>query len=140
MAPVPPPRPSSPGSAPACVTAPADTADADVDGDGCDEPVAFDAGVLLAGGRRMSVGEPGDAMAVGRWNCRLTTVALLRPRTGEVFRFDGWASAGRPVEPVRVATVEGAVDVHALAGPRAGCDDIAVARSTGPPVVVWRAP
>jgi predicted nucleotidyltransferase len=95
---------------------------------------------VVFGGRRMSIGAPGDAIALGRWNCASATVAVLRPATGEVFRFEGWASAGRPVDALPVGAVEGAVGVHAVAGARPGCDDIAVARATGPPVVVWRAP
>jgi hypothetical protein len=103
-------------------------------------PVTFDAGAVVVGGRRMSVGEPGDAMAVGRWRCGSATVALLRPATGEVFRFDGWASTAKSVDAVRVGTVSDAVGIHAVAGARPGCDDIAVGRATGPPLIVWRAP
>jgi hypothetical protein len=88
----------------------------------------------------MLVGAPGDAVALGRWSCGSATVALLRPATGEVFRFEGWASADRPVDAIRVGTVADAVDIHAVAGATTGCDNISVDRTTGPPVVVGRAP
>jgi hypothetical protein len=102
--------------------------------------VALDAGVLVAGARRMRVGAPGDEVAVGRWTCSGATAALLRPATGEVFRFDGWATPDRAVTAMRVATVEGAVGIEAVAATRPGCDDLGVVRTTGPPIVVWRAP
>src|SRR5690242_4475726 len=60
---------------------------ADIDGDGCDEEVSFADGVLTAGAVRMQLGAPGDQVALGRWTCGPVTVALLRPGTGEVFRF-----------------------------------------------------
>jgi hypothetical protein len=113
---------------------------ADVDGDGCDEPVAFDAGALVAGSRRLAVGAPGDVVVVGRWTCAGATLALLRPSTGEVFRFEGWATRDRTVRAVAVGTVEGAAGIRPVAGKSPGCDDLVVARSARPPVVVWRAP
>src|SRR5947199_6055271 len=73
---------------------------ADVDGDGCDEEVSFTDGVLTAGSVRLRVGVPGDQVALGRWTCGPAAVALLRPATGEVFRFDGWASPTRTVPAV----------------------------------------
>jgi hypothetical protein len=107
-----------------------------VNGDGCDEEVSFSGGVLTAGRLSMAVGAPDDRIALGRWACGPVTVALLRPTTGEVFRFDGWATEGSPVPAVALGRVEGAVDVGAA--PRTGgrCDDIVVNRMTGPPVLL----
>jgi hypothetical protein len=129
------PRPSRPACA--AVDTPAR---ADVDGDGCDEPLVLDRGSLLAGTRRLSVGAPGDHIALGRWTCGASAPAVLRPSTGEVFRFDGWAAPGRPVDGVPVATVTGAVELHAVPGQRPECDDLAVTRAAGDLAVVWRAP
>src|SRR5437588_11459041 len=81
---------------------------ADVDGDGCDDELSFSDGVLSTGAVRMRLGSAGDHVAVGRWTCGAATVALLRPATGEVFRFDGWATAGRAVPAVALVRVDGA--------------------------------
>src|SRR5437868_1578366 len=67
---------------------------------GCDDAVSFADGVLTAGPVHMRVGAAGDQVAVGRWTCGVATVALLRPATGEVFRFDGWATADHSVPAV----------------------------------------
>lgn len=41
---------------------------------------------------RFEVGRPGDEVAIGDWDCDGTaTPAVLRPGTGEVFVFSGWA-------------------------------------------------
>jgi hypothetical protein len=113
---------------------------ADVDGDGCDDTVAFADGVLTAGRRRLRVGAPGDQLAVGRWTCGTATVALLRPATGEVFRFDAWATPTNAVSAVALGRVGDAVDVRAA--PRSGgpCDDLVVTRTSGPPVLLPERP
>ena len=109
---------------------------ADVDGDGCDEQVSFTGGVLTAGHTAMRVGGPDDQIALGRWTCGPVTVALLRPATGEVFRFDGWAKEGNPVAAVDVGRVDDAVGLRPAAQENGRCDDIAVSRTTGPPVLL----
>jgi hypothetical protein len=131
-------RPSS-ETAPACPLV-AGLLRADVDGDGCDEEVAFADGILTAGGVRMQVGSPGDQVALGRWTCGPATVALLRPASGEVFRFDGWATQANAVPAVALGRVDGAVGLRAA--PRGGgrCDDVVVARSSGPPVLLPERP
>src|SRR5581483_3612976 len=113
---------------------------ADVDGDGCDEDIAFADGVLTAGSRRMHVGSAGDQIALGRWTCGGAIVALLRPSTGEVFRFDGWATQDSSVSGIAAGRVEGAVRLEAA--PRNGdrCDDLVVVRSSGPPVLLPERP
>src|SRR5438445_711925 len=93
---------------------------ADVDGDGCDENVTFADGVLTAGPLRMRVGAPGDQVALGRWTCGAVSLALLRPATGEVFGFDGWATQGNSVSAVVIGRVEGADGVRAAAAPATG--------------------
>src|SRR5437588_4254015 len=109
---------------------------ADVDGDGCDDGVSFTGGVLRAGHVEMRVGGQDDQIALGRWTCGPVTVALLRPATGEVFRFDGWATQGNPVTAVGVGRVDGAVGLRAAARDGGRCDDIAVTRTTEPSVLV----
>ena len=103
---------------------------ADVDGDGCDDPVEFRDGVLLAGAVRARLGRPGDVVVTGRWGCERATLALLRPATGQVFRFDGWARPGVTVTATAVATLPGATQLRAAtAGPR--CDELDVVDADG---------
>jgi hypothetical protein len=112
---------------------------ADVDGDGCDEEVSFGDGVLTAGSVRMRVGTPGDQIALGRWTCGQVAVALLRPSTGEVFRFDGWATPASSVPALALGRIEGAVGLRADPKDGGRCDDLAVTRVSGPPVLLpWR--
>jgi len=112
---------------------------ADIDGDGCDDPISFADGVLTAGSTRLQVGAPGDQIAIGRWTCGRRTVTLLRPTTGEVFRFDGWATPGASVPAVALGRVEGAVALRAAAR-SSRCDDIEVTRVSGPPVLLPERP
>ncbi len=68
-------------------------------------------------GDRYQVGRPGDIVVVGRWSttsgsgCGAPTAALLRPATGAVYVFSGWADTELLVaEPVTV--VDGASDLQ----------------------------
>src|SRR4029450_12436128 len=71
---------------------------ADVDGDGCPEALVVDGGGVSAGAARWTLGEPGDVIAVGDWDCDgRAAPALLRPATGDVFVFPGWAAEGESV-------------------------------------------
>lgn len=112
----------------------------DIDGDGCEEDVSYADGVLTAGSLQLRVGLPGDRLTLGRWTCGAVTAALLRPATGEVFRFDGWATQGNSVAAVMLTRVEGAVDLRAAPRPDGRCDDLAIDRQTGPPVLVPERP
>lgn len=110
---------------------------ADVDGDGCAEAVNYKAGVVEAAGRRWAVGEPGDVAAVGDWTCSGDrSLALLRPRTGEVFTFAGWATAGHELTAPRTATVAGGRSLRAADLDADGCNELVVERATGAPAVV----
>lgn len=129
-------RDPGPAPCPAVATA----VHADVDGDGCDEDVTYADGVLTAANVRMAVGEPTDEVALGRWTCSTVTAAVLRPATGEVFRFDGWASAGHNISAVYVGRVTAAVSIAARSRPGTACDDIAVSRESGPPVLLPERP
>lgn len=127
-----PPATAAPLSCPPVATA----LHADVDGDGCEDEVTFADGVLTAGPVRMRVGAPGDQLALGRWTCGPLTVAVLRPATGEVFRFDGWATPGKAVAATTIGRVEGAVGVQAAPRDGGPCDDVVVSRTSGPPVLL----
>ncbi len=73
---------------------------------------------VRVGGRRYLVGAEGDVVAVGDWDCdRLRTAAVLRPSTGVLLVFDGWA-ADEPVQARPVAEIAGAATV--AAGPTCG--------------------
>lgn len=88
----------------------------------CRGPVRVEGRVVVVGTDRFEVGTVGDEVVVGDWDCDgAVTPAVLRPSTGEVFVFHGWAtSEDLRVDPeVRVAR---AIDIVAPDG-------------CGPPVV-----
>ena len=90
-----------------------------------------DHGVIVVGTQRFSVGLPGDRVAVGDWNCDgVSTVAVLRPSTGAVFVFDGWASDGDDVSVAPARIVTGAVDVAAR-DRSDGCSTLVVVHDDG---------
>jgi eukaryotic-like serine/threonine-protein kinase len=104
---------------------------ADVDGDGCPEALVVDDGGVSAGAARWTLGEPDDVIAVGDWDCDgRAAPALLRPATGDVFVFPGWAAEGEPVTVEARDRLPGAV---AIRGERAegGCDDLVVDLGSG---------
>ncbi len=114
------------------------TFDVHVDGDGCVDQVFL--GVSQTTGRplvvtsanRWEVGEPGDLLTLGDWNCDgVATVAALRPSTGGVFTFGVWPGSGSvtptftaqvPVDATALATLPASVE---LASPQA-CDQLSV--------------
>ncbi len=89
--------------------------------------------VVSAGGNRYRVGQPGDQVLLGDWDCDGTaTPALLRPGTGEVFVFEAWASDGPlVVEPVVQVPAADALVSEVSAG---GCPSLVV-RTVGGNVV-----
>ena len=105
----------------------------DLDGDGCDESVAWDAAAAVAtlpGGRQVQVGEADDQLVLGDWDCdRSDTPALYRPSTGEVFEFGAWVTGADAVTSSRTHETgirDGSARVAQPTG--AGCDHVAVAR------------
>jgi len=113
---------------------------ADVDGDGCAESIRYAGGVVEAAGARWAVGEPDDVVAVGDWACTGTrSLAVLRPRTGEVFTFTGWATAGHDAQAPLLARVPGGQAVRAADLDADGCNEVVVERSGAAPAVL-RAP
>jgi len=109
---------------------------ADTDSDGCPEALQWGDGVLTAGERRWTVGRPGDRVATADWSCSgRATLALLRPATGEVFVFDGWAEAGHDLSAGLVGRVEGGFALR-TAEVGVGCPLVAVDRGDAAPVTV----
>lgn len=71
------------------------------------QPVLIDGTTVSVGSVRFAVGAPGDQVAVGDWDCDgRITAAVLRPPTGEVFLFDGWA-ADEVLEVAATAVIPG---------------------------------
>jgi hypothetical protein len=94
---------------------------ADINGDGCPERITISDGVVQAAGERWAVGEPGDDVALGDWNCDgVVTPGTYRHSTGEVFVFAGWADHDRPLTAEPVGRVEGGVALEAVATLGAG--------------------
>jgi tRNA A-37 threonylcarbamoyl transferase component Bud32 len=101
----------------------------DVDGDGCPEAVTVDGPQVVVDGTRYDVGAPGDAVAVADWDCDGSdTPAVVRPSTGEVFVFEGWATTEAPVPARLLDRVPGAI---APAAPDGTCDVVPIVDSAG---------
>lgn len=118
--PAPPPSDTPPTTAPATTGPPArPPAPCPVEGDlgapvGCG-PVVVEGIVATVGPHRFEVGQPGDRVVVGDWDCDgVVTAAALRPSTGEVFVFPGWTN-GPDVVVRPAARVADAVDLVAAA-------------------------
>lgn len=121
------PRPPAVPGECAAVPAPA----ADVDGDGCPEALSVRDRTVDGGVARWSLGEPGDHVALGDWDCDgQASAAVVRPGTGEVFVFAGWTEAGEAVTVDPSERVDGAVGIRAQPD-GAGCDDLVVDLDTG---------
>jgi hypothetical protein len=86
--------------------------------------VHIDGGVVELAGERWSVGQPGDIVTVGDWDCDgIATPAAYRPATGDVFVFGDWADADQPVTVEPVAQVAGGRGLGAGRNERSdGCD------------------
>ncbi len=105
---------------------------ADVDGDGCPESLAFDAGRLTAGAWTWAVGTGGDVVAVGDWTCSGTrTLALLRPASGVVYRFAAWPLAGELARAEVVDTIAGGQGLRAADLDGDGCHELLVEGAPG---------
>jgi hypothetical protein len=88
-------------------------------------------------GARWTVGEPGDSVLVGDWNCDgIATVAVLRPASGEVFVFDGWAATGTDLVATAVPSVAGARTAEAVDRDGDGCPELMVSLVDGRDVEV----
>ncbi len=73
------------------------------------------------GDRQWTVGNPGDRLFLGDWDCDgSATIALLRDDTGDVFVFAGWADDGEELTSVHLRTIPDAVALHPPAGDTCG--------------------
>jgi hypothetical protein len=97
-----------------------------------DEPIEVDGTEVRSAGQRWSVGEPGDLVAVGDWDCDgAATPAVLRPSLARVFMFRAWAGESD------VTAVPGpVVPPDAVAFAADGCGRARVTTSSGATVVV----
>lgn len=96
--------------------------------------VEIDGRVARVGGRAYEIGQPGDEVVVGDWDCNGTpTPAVLRPRSGEVFTFATWGDGGAVVvEPA--ARVDGAARL--VVGADGRCPGLWVQTAAGELVVI----
>lgn len=84
--------------------------------------------VIDVNGREFSLGQVGDVVVLGDWDCRPpATPALLRPGTGTIWLFRDWAGLDRPVGGQFLARVRGASSLRVRPG-SAGCDALVVLR------------
>jgi hypothetical protein len=87
---------------------------ADVDADGCPESLVVDGSTIDAGVAQWTLGEQGDLVTVGDWDCDgQASAALLRPGSGDVFVFATWAELDRPVTVSAVDQVVGGAAIRA---------------------------
>jgi hypothetical protein len=125
---------STPAVSTGCPAVEAPTAD--VDGDGCPDAVTIDGREVSAAGAHWTLGQPGDLAAVGDWDCDgRAAPALLRPSTGTVFVFPGWAPADRPVTVDPAGAVPGGTALRARPTPD-GCHELVVERDDAGDAVV----
>lgn len=97
---------------------------AQIDADGCPDPVSIDGTTITAGGVVFRAGEADDHVSVGDWTCSgAVTPGIVRPSTGEVFLFQRWPTDDEPLEVEAAAIVPG--------GQRLVVDD----SGCGPPAV-----
>ena len=86
--------------------------------------------IVSVDGHQFAVGDPGDRVVLGDWNCDgEPTAALARPSTGSVYVFDRWPVAGVEATAEPVTTVIGAVDVRAEE--RGDCTALFAVRADG---------
>ena len=113
-----------------CSADPASGPVADPDGDGCPSPVSVADGAVDVGGVRYAVGEPGDLLGVGDWDCDgAATVALVERASGRVFLFDRWAGPGDDVSVASSAVVPEPTGIEVV-GDQA-CDVLVVTGADG---------
>jgi hypothetical protein len=108
---------------------------ADIDGDGCAEVVAVADGVVSVLGRRWQVASPDDLVVVGDWNCDgVSTPAVVRPDTGDVWTFPHWAEEDEEVSAsAKETTTPGVIAAVAIAasGDEPGCHNLELTHATG---------
>ncbi|MBW3574436.1 MAG: hypothetical protein KY450_06145 [Actinobacteria bacterium] len=103
---------------------------ADIDGDGCDEDVRIDAGIVSSADRHWEVAGTDDIVVLGDWDCDgRATPAVLRPETGGLWVFSRWAGVGEEVAATLAGVVADAASARTVEPPDSsapGCDRIEV--------------
>jgi hypothetical protein len=98
----------------------------DVDGDGCPDDVVIETGAVIVDGVRYTVGQPGDELAVGDWDCDGTaTLALVRAVAGEVWVFARWPE-GEPLTATLAAEIPPPLETTVVTSPADGCESLVV--------------
>jgi len=90
--------------------------------------VAWVDGVLQAGSARFALGGPGDAWAIGDWDCdgRRTPAVLHQ---GAVAVFDSWPGPGGELQGRQVAVAASPASTLGVAPGPYGCDRLSVGRA-----------
>jgi hypothetical protein len=132
-----------PDDGPSAQSATAQVVRGDVDGDGCAVAGVYQPQALPSGStgmvltipldgteKQIGLGEPGDRVVLGDWNCDgVDTPALYRRAAGEVQYFDVWpAVEQRSYQPdaVESAAVGGDADLEQGSGRDRDCDRVRV--------------
>ncbi|MFN7149279.1 MAG: hypothetical protein ACK4V6_07340, partial [Microthrixaceae bacterium] len=103
--------------------------------DGCSDDVEIEQNLVSVDGATFRVGDPGDDLSLGDWDCDgLPTVLLLRPGSGEVFHFT-WAERNRPTTGRLITVVDGATSLSSGLDAD-GCDEALVQRTVGSAITV----
>lgn len=97
--------------------------------------VARPYGVIQTTAGRYRLGRSGDLVVVGRWHCGEPLPALLRPATGEVWVWDGWAPVTGPLAARLLVRIPQARMLTVAPG-SSGCDGLRVERTQGGPVAI----
>jgi Protein kinase domain len=118
----------------------------DVDGEGCVvqgiyqlQPVGGDDVMVLtidlgSDRKRIGLGDPGDQLVLGDWDCDgVDTPGLYKPAEGVVQYFDVWpAVADQAYQPNKVETVDGGGRAELAEGNGSRCDRISVDAAAAP--------
>lgn len=93
--------------------------------------------MLTYGASRYALGQPGDAVVAGDWDCRgKPTLAVLHTSSGHIFAFDGWPEDDQTVTARPVGRVDQAINLRAVDLDGDGCHELEVERTAAPPVRV----
>jgi len=94
-------------------------------------------GVLTTDDGRWAIGNAGDLVAIGDWDCDGTpTAVLVDAPSGAAYEFDRWAASDADVAAHPLGTVTGATSVRATDANGDDCDDVVVERADAEPVVL----
>jgi hypothetical protein len=113
---------------------------ADVDGDGCPDEIAIDAGAInVAGHHFVMTVDPADVVVVGDWDCDgVATPAVLRVPSGAIDVVDHWPTNGEStITARRVTVIDGADSAEARPRAEPGCATLAVGTPAGVQEVTW---